>query len=50
MKEKGYKVFTQLVSVTSYTDEEMLDLIRLANDVQPYAVSMVDTYGLMASE
>lgn len=47
LKEKGYKVFTQLVSVTSYTDEEMLDLIRLANDVQPYAVSMVDTYGLM---
>ena len=43
----GYKVFAQLVSVTSYTDEEIADLIRLANEVQPYAVSMVDTYGLM---
>lgn len=43
----GYKVFVQLVSVTSYSDEEMLDLIRLANAVKPYAVSMVDTYGLM---
>lgn len=47
LKEKGYKVFTQLVSVTSYSDEEMLDLIHLANQVEPYAVSMVDTYGLM---
>lgn len=24
-----------------------MDLIRLANEVKPYAVSMVDTYGLM---
>lgn len=47
IKKKGYKVFAQLVSVTSYEDEEMMDLIRIANDVKPFAVSMVDTYGLM---
>lgn len=47
LKDMGYKVFAQLVSVTSYTDEEMMDVIRLANEVKPYAVSMVDTYGLM---
>lgn len=47
LKEKGYKVFAQLVSVTSYSDEEMMSLIELANEVEPYAVSMVDTYGLM---
>lgn len=47
LKKLGYKVFSQLVSVTSYSDEEMLDLIRIANEVKPYAVSMVDTYGLM---
>lgn len=47
LKKLGYKVFAQLVSVTSYSDEEMLDLIRLANEVKPFAVSMVDTYGLM---
>lgn len=47
LKKLGYKVFAQLVSVTSYSDEEMMDLIRLANEVKPYAVSMVDTYGLM---
>ncbi len=47
LKKLGYKVFAQLVSVTSYSDEEMLALIKLANEVKPYAVSMVDTYGLM---
>ncbi len=47
LKKLGYKVFAQLVSVTSYEDNEMMDLIRLANEVKPYAVSMVDTYGLM---
>lgn len=47
LKRKGYKVFAQLVSVTSYEDKEMMDLIRIANEVKPFAVSMVDTYGLM---
>lgn len=47
LSKLGYKVFAQLVSVTSYNEEEMLDLVRLANHYKPYAVSMVDTYGLM---
>lgn len=47
LKELGYKVFSQLVSITSYNDDELLDLIGLANEIQPYAVSMVDTYGLL---
>jgi len=47
VKALGYKVCSQLVSVTSYTDEEMMELIRLVNDVKPFAVSMVDTYGLL---
>lgn len=47
LKALGYKVFAQLVSVTSYDDDEMMDVVRLANEVAPYAVSMVDTYGLM---
>lgn len=42
----GYKVFSQLVSVTSYNEEELREVIGLVNDVHPYAVSMVDTYGL----
>ena len=47
LKDLGYLVTAQLVSVTSYTEETMMDLVRLANEVKPYAVSMVDTYGLM---
>lgn len=50
LKEKGYKVFVQLVSITSYDDDELMDLIQLANEIEPYAVSMVDTYGLMHQE
>lgn len=47
LKDLGYLVSAQLVSVTTYTEETLMDLIRLANEVKPYAVSMVDTYGLM---
>ena len=47
LKNRGYLVFSQLVSITSYTDCELMDLIELVNDVRPYAVSIVDTYGLL---
>lgn len=50
VKEKGYQVFTQAVSITSYTDEELLELIGLVNDLSPFAVSMVDTYGLLQQD
>ena len=47
VKALGYKVFTQLVSVGSYSDEELSEIIQLANEVKPFAISMVDTYGLL---
>lgn len=47
LKNLGYKVFTQAVSITSYDDNELMDLIRLVNEIKPYAVSIVDTYGLL---
>ncbi len=47
LKRLGYRVFAQLVSITSYDAQELLDLARLANQVKPYAVSIVDTYGLI---
>ena len=50
LMKKGYRVFAQLVSITSYSDEELKDLIRIANEVKPFAVSMVDTYGLCHSD
>lgn len=50
VKALGYNVFAQLVSITAYDDDDLLELIDLANEVKPYAVSMVDTYGLMHPE
>lgn len=47
VKALGYKVFTQAVSITSYNDDDLLELIGLVNDLEPFAVSMVDTYGLL---
>ena len=47
VRELGYKVFSQLVSVSSYNDEELRTVCTLANEIKPYALSMVDTYGLL---
>ena len=47
LKNKGYKVFSNLVAVSDYSDEDFIEISKLLNDVEPYAVSMVDTYGLM---
>lgn len=47
LKKLGYLVCSQLVSITSYSDEELMRLIDLVNEVKPYVVSMVDTYGLL---
>lgn len=47
LKAKGYMVFAQLVAVSDYTVEDMNSLIKLVNRVKPYAVSLVDTYGLL---
>ena len=47
LKQKGYAVFVQAVSITSYNDEEFAELAGLVNDICPYAFSLVDTYGLL---
>jgi 4-hydroxy 2-oxovalerate aldolase len=47
IKKLGYKVFVQCVSITSYEDDELLRLIDKVNAIKPYAVSIVDTYGLL---
>ena len=47
IKKKGYKLSLQPVSVTSYSDNEMTELLKKVNEIEPYSVSVVDTYGLM---
>ena len=50
IKEKGYKVFVQPVDILGYTDGEILELIELVNQLEPYCVSIVDTFGSMYEE
>lgn len=47
IKEKGYHLFLNLVSTSSYSDRDLLTLVEKINVVAPSAVSIVDTYGLM---
>lgn len=47
IKEKGYNVFIQPASITSYSEEEMLNLIKKVNGLEPKCMSIVDTYGLL---
>lgn len=50
IKEKGYKVFAQPVDILGYSDAELIELIELLNTVEPYCVSIVDTFGSMYEE
>lgn len=47
VKALGYQVFAQAVSITTYSDAELAELAALVNDLCPFAMSMVDTYGLL---
>lgn len=47
IKAKGYLVFVQAMVSLSYSDEEFLELIKLANEVKPYAFYIVDSFGMM---
>ena len=50
IKSKGYKVFVQPVDIMGYTDIEIIELLQLVNDVEPYCLSIVDTFGSMYQE
>lgn len=50
LMDKGYKLFLQMVSITSYGDKDVKEFAEHVNTVKPYAVSVVDTYGLMHKE
>lgn len=50
IKQKGYKLFVQPVDILGYTDRELIDFIDLLNEVEPYCLSIVDTFGSMYQE
>ena len=47
IKDKGYKLFIQAISITAYSDQEIIEYVKLINEIKPYAFSIVDTYGLL---
>lgn len=44
---KGYKLFVQPVGTCTYSDEELLSLIKDVNILKPYAFYLVDTLGML---
>ena len=50
LMDKGYQVFMQPVGTTSYTEEELLNLIGRVNGMKPFAFYMVDTLGTMLNQ
>lgn len=48
--ERGYTLFLNMVSITSYEAEDIIEFARDVNSIKPFAVSIVDTYGLMHKE
>ena len=50
LMKKGYKVFVQPVSLTDYSDAEILNLVTKVNKINPFSMAIVDTYGFMFKE
>ena len=44
---KGYKIFMQPVGTISYSVNELIELIKKVNELNPYAFYIVDTLGSM---
>lgn len=49
LREKGYKICLQAANTQSYSDEQIIKLIHLANEANPISLSIVDTFGTMYS-
>lgn len=47
IKELGYKVFVNFVGTDLYSDKEFVEGIERFNELMPYAVAIVDSFGLI---
>ena len=50
IKDKGYDLFVQPVDILGYTDKELIEFLELINEIEPYCISIVDTFGSMYQE
>lgn len=47
IQKKGYDVYIQPMVTLSYSDGEILEMLRRVNDIRPKALYIVDSYGSM---
>lgn len=47
LREKGYEVSIQPTVTMQYSDEEILKIVKAANEMNAYAVYIVDSYGCL---
>ena len=47
IKKRGYLTMIQLVSTDTYSDEELVAAIKMFNELDPHAVYIVDSLGLI---
>lgn len=50
VKENGYKLFMQPMVTIDYSVDEYAELAKRISDLEPYAVSIVDSFGYMRKE
>ncbi len=50
LMKKGYEVFIQPVGTTTYSDQELIELVLRVNQLHPFAFYIVDTLGIMYPE
>jgi len=48
IKQKGYKLFLQPMVINAYTLHELENLLELINQIKPYAVYLVDSFGVLS--
>lgn len=47
VKDKGYKLSINPINIMGYSDEQILEILKQINEIQPYQFSIVDTFGSM---
>jgi len=47
LKQKGYDVFLQPMVTMNYSEEDFISMIKISNELEPYAFYLVDSFGTM---
>lgn len=48
--QKGYELFLQPMVISAYTSKEISNLIELVNSIKPYALYIVDSFGVLSPD